>query len=146
VATVVGNAEVQTGSGRVRIGQVGGTASIKSSNGDVVLGEVAGGTRVRSANGSITVERPGAGVEAKTANGSIEVGPATNGVFDLSTSMGSIDLQVARGVAAKLDLSTTLGRVHNGLDEIAGPPADSTGTIEVHAHTSMGGVNVRRAS
>jgi len=146
VGSVSGDADVTTGSGRVRIDQVAGTANVKSSNGDIGLGTVAGGTRVRAANGAITVEHPGSDVRAKTANGSIRVGAAAGGVLDLSTSMGGIDVEVARGVVAKLDISSKLGRVVNGLGEISTHPGASGRTIEVHAHTSFGAVAVRRAA
>lgn len=146
VGSVSGDAEVSTGSGRVRIERVAGAADIKSSNGDIGLGAVGGGARVRAANGAISVEQPGSDVRAKTANGSIRVGAVSGGVLDLSTSMGGIDVEVAPGVVAKLDLSSKLGRVTNGLGEVSAQPGPSERTAEVRAHTSFGSVSVRRAA
>lgn len=146
VGSVTGDADVSTASGRVRLEQVAGTATVKSSNGDIGIGAVGGRARIRASNGAISVDRPGADVEAKSSNGSIRIGAAERGVLDLSTSMGGIDVEIARGVVAKLDISSKLGRVINGLDEIAGRPEPSDRTIEVHAHTSFGAVAVRRAA
>lgn len=146
VGSVSGDADVSTASGRVRLEQVAGSATVKSSNGDIGLGMIGGRARIRASNGAISVDRPGADVEAKTSNGSIRVGAAQRGVLDLNTSMGGIDVEIAGGVVAKLDISSKLGRVSNGLGEISGRPGPSDRTVEVHAHTSFGAVAVRRAA
>ena len=65
VDRVAGPAEVSTGSGRVRLGQIDGTAVIKNSNGDSWIGEVAGDLRVNAANGSISVDHANADVNAQ---------------------------------------------------------------------------------
>jgi hypothetical protein len=145
VDAVVGNAEVATGSGRVRIGEIGGTAVIKNSNGNTDIGTVTGELRVRSANGDISVDRADAKVEAKTANGSIRIGEVARGSVMLHTATGDLEIGVAEGTAAWLDLSTGHGRVHNSLDEVSQGPEKSEETVEVRAHTSYGDITVRRS-
>jgi DUF4097 and DUF4098 domain-containing protein YvlB len=145
VEEVAGDAEIATGGGRVRVGRIGGTAAVKNSNGHTDIGAVTGDLRVRSANGDISVGRAGAEVDAKTANGTIRVGEVARGRAVLDTSFGDLEVAVAEGVAAWLDLDTGHGRVHNLLDAVDRAPDRSEETVEVRAHTHYGDITVRRS-
>jgi DUF4097 and DUF4098 domain-containing protein YvlB len=141
---VAGTAEIHTGSGKVRIGEVEGSVVVKNSNGDTTIAAVDGDVRVRSANGDISVERAGAGVEAKTSNGSIRLGEVARGSVELGTALGDLEIGIAEGTAAWLEVNTGFGQVHNLLDN-ATRPEESDETVEVHAHTSFGGITIRRS-
>ncbi|GAA1243331.1 DUF4097 family beta strand repeat-containing protein [Pseudonocardia aurantiaca] len=141
---VAGNAEIYTGSGKVRIGEVEGSVVVKNSNGDTTIAAATGDVRVRSANGDISVDRAGAGVEAKTSNGSIRLGEVARGSVELGTAMGDLEIGIAEGTAARLDVNTKFGQVHNQLDNTTGPSA-SDETVEVRARTSFGGITIRRS-
>lgn len=145
VAAVGGKAEIATGTGRVRIGQIDGVAVIKNSNGDTEIGSVAGEVRVRSANGDISVERADAKVEAKTANGNIRIGAVTRDTVTLNTASGSLEVGVAEGTAAWLDLKTGHGRVVNSLADLGQRPENAEQTVEVRAQTSFGDITVHRS-
>lgn len=142
--TVAGNADIRTGSGKVVIGQIEGTAEIKNSNGDVGIDSVTGAARLRTANGDISVGRAAAGVEAKTASGHLRLGEVARGAVVLETSMGDLDIGVAQGTAAWLEVSTGFGRVHNLLDSTDSKP-DETDTVEVSARSSHGDITIRRS-
>lgn len=144
VGAVTGNAEVKTGSGHIRVGTVNGSLVVRNSNGHSEIGSVEGELRARSANGDINVEHAGALVEAKTAMGSINVGEVVRDTVTLSTAMGGIELGIAQGTAAWLDVKTGFGRVTNTLDGSDGP-GNSAETVKVTAHTSFGDITVRRA-
>lgn len=141
---VAGNAEISTGSGKVRIGEVTGTAVVKNSNRDTTFDEVTGDVRVRSANGDIAVGRAGAGVDAKTSNGSIRLGEVVRGSVVLATAMGDLEIGVAQGTAAWLEVNTGFGHVRNLLDT-ASKPDEADETVEVRGHTSYGDVVIRRS-
>jgi hypothetical protein len=145
VDTVDGDVEVTTGSGRVRIGGIGGTAVVRNSNGHTAIGTVAGEVRVRSANGDISVERAATGVDAKTSNGSIRIGEVVHDSVTLQTATGDLEIGVAAGTAAWLDLKTAYGRVHNELDGTGREPDPAEKTVAVRAHTSFGDITVRRS-
>jgi DUF4097 and DUF4098 domain-containing protein YvlB len=118
---------------------------IKNSNGDSWVGGIAGDLRVNSANGNISVDHAKAGVTARTANGDIRIGEVGHGSASLKTSLGEIEVGVQAGAAARLDVSTQFGRVHNSMDAAEGPgPADET--VEVHARTSYGDIVIRRSA
>jgi DUF4097 and DUF4098 domain-containing protein YvlB len=140
---VAGNAEIHTGTGKVRIGEVQGTLVVKNSNGDTEIDAVTGDVRVRSANGAISVEQAGAGVEAKSSNGNIRLGEVARGSVQLGTAMGDMEVGIAEGTAAWLDLNTGFGQVRNLLDNAAAP-AESDETVEVRGRTAYGDITIRR--
>jgi DUF4097 and DUF4098 domain-containing protein YvlB len=142
--SVAGNAELHTGTGKVSIGTVEGTLVVKNSNGDTEIDAVTGDLRVRSANGSISVEQAGAGVEAKTSNGPIRLGEIARGSVEIGTAMGDLEIGIAEGTAAWLDVNTGFGQVHNLL-ESAAQPEKSDETVEVRGRTSFGDITIRRS-
>ncbi|MEV6306927.1 DUF4097 family beta strand repeat-containing protein [Actinoplanes sp. NPDC051861] len=144
VDTVSGRAEISTGSGRIQIGDVDGAAEVKNSNGDTVIDAVTGDLRARSANGDITVEHAGADVDAKSSNGAIRLGEVVRGSVLLGASMGELEIGIAEGTAAWLDVNTSFGQVRNLMENAVGPE-DAQHTVEVRGNTSFGDITVRRA-
>ena len=144
VDRTTGHADIKTGTGRVRVGSISGTAVVRNSNGDNWIGDVSSDLRVSSANGRIVVDHAGATVTAKTANGEIRIGGVRSGAIVAQTAMGAIDIGVAEGVAAWLDLHTSFGNVANGLDATA-KPEPGVDSVEVRARTSFGDITIHRA-
>ncbi len=141
---VNGNAEISTGSGKIRVGGVEGTAVIKNSNGDTVIEKITGDLRVRSANGDIQVDRAGAGADVKTSNGGIRLGEVSHGSIVLGTAMGDLDIGIAEGAVAWLDVHTGFGQVRNLLSD-ATRPDDADRVVEIHGRTSYGDITVHRS-
>jgi DUF4097 and DUF4098 domain-containing protein YvlB len=144
VGAVTGNADISTGSGKVQIGEVDGAAEVKNSNGDSTIGTATGDVRVRNANGAINIERAGAGVDAKSSNGTIRVGEVARGSIVLGTAMGDLDIGIADGTAAWLEVNTGFGHVRNQLDS-ATRPAEADETVEVRGRTSYGDIIIHRS-
>jgi len=136
--------EIVASNGSIRIRHLGGACTVKNSNGTTWIGHAEGDLRVNAANGGIVTERADAGVTAKTANGSIHVGRVAAGEVSLETSSGGLELGIAEGVAAWLDLHTTTGRVRSELEQ-AEAPAEPASTVQVRARTTVGDIVVRRA-
>jgi DUF4097 and DUF4098 domain-containing protein YvlB len=141
---VAGDAEIHTGSGKVQVGEVAGAAVVKNSNGDTTIDDVTGDVRVRAANGDIHIGRAGAGVDAKSSNGSIRVGEVARGSVVLGSAMGSLDVGIAEGTAAWLEVSTGFGHVRNLLEDADRPEAADE-TVEVRGHTAYGDITVHRS-
>lgn len=144
VDEIAGKAEIKT-AGAVRIGTIDGPAVIKNSNGDTRIGEITGEARVNAANGGIEVDRAHSAVDAKTANGDIRIDEVAHGVVVAQSALGTVEVGVADGVPAWLDLETRFGHVENDLDD-AGRPEPGEDSVEVHVHTSMGDIRIRRSS
>jgi len=145
VDRVDGDAEVTNGSGDIRLGAVLGAAVVKNHNGGTTIGTVAGDLRVKAANGSISVACAGADVTAHSAHGDVRVDGVSRGYANLKTAMGEIEVGVAAGSAARLDVHTSFGRVRSMLDEV-GSPAKDADCVAVDARTGMGDIVVRRAA
>ncbi|HWB34509.1 MAG TPA: hypothetical protein VHA75_00640, partial [Rugosimonospora sp.] len=121
-----------------------GGAVVKNSNGDTAIDAVAGDLRVRNANGAIEVERAGTGVDAKTSNGSIRLGELVRGSVVLGTSNGNLDVGIAEGTAAWLEVNTGYGQVRNLLEN-ATRPEEAEQTVEVRGRTSYGDIVIHRS-
>lgn len=138
-----GSTEVTTRSGQVQIGAVEGTVVVKNSNGDTTIDAVTGDVRVRAANGNISVERAGADVDAKTSNGRIRLGEVARGLVVLETATGDLEIGIAEGSDARLDLNTGFGRVRNRLED-AVQPGETGETVEVRGRTAHGDIIINR--
>jgi DUF4097 and DUF4098 domain-containing protein YvlB len=127
-----------------RIGAIDRDATIKNSNGDTWVGLAGRDLRVNSANGDIAVDRANGTVVAKTANGDVRLGAVTRGSVVAETGRGGLEIGIADGTAAYLDLQTQFGRVDSELESAEGPPAQAD-TVEVRGRTGLGDIRVRRA-
>jgi DUF4097 and DUF4098 domain-containing protein YvlB len=141
---IAGNAEISTGSGKVQIGEIEGAAVVKNSNGDTTIDAVTGDLRVRAANGAISVGQASAGVDAKTSNGSIRLGEVARGSVVLGTAAGDLEIGIAEGTAAWLQVNTGFGHVRNLLENAA-RPEESDETVEVRGRTSYGDITIHRS-
>ena len=141
---ITGNLDVHTGSGRVELGDIAGGVIVKNSNGASTVASAGGLVRVRNANGDITVGHAGAGVDAKTSNGTIRIGEVVRGSVALITPAGDLDIGIAEGTAAWLEVKTGFGHVRNLLENAAGPE-EAAETVEVHARTSYGDITIHRS-
>jgi hypothetical protein len=141
VEAIDGRAEIKT-AGAIRVGSIDGPAVIRNANGDSHVGEVVGDVRLHASNGAIVVDRARASLVAKSANGGIRIGEVAQGRVVAQTAMGPIEIGIAEGVPAWLDLSTKFGAVRNDLED-SERPADGD-VVEVQASTSMGDITIRR--
>lgn len=144
VDQAAGDAEVTTNSGAVRIDSINGAAVVKNSNGETWIGDVTGDLRASSANGNIVVDHAHAAVVAKTANGNVRIDEVERGAILVETARGRVEIGVADGVSAWLDLKTSFGRVANGLDDASQPEAGEA-TVEVRARTAFGDITISRS-
>lgn len=144
VDQVAGNAELTSGSGKLRVSRIDGSATIKNSNGDCWVGEISGTLRITSGNGTVAVDRPAGDVTLATGNGDVRVGDLISGVASTKTGMGRIEIGIHAGTAALLDLHTSFGSVRNSLDSTDSPDG-AAATVELRAHTGYGDIVIRRA-
>jgi Toastrack DUF4097 len=143
IERAAGRAEISTGSGRLEVRRVDGSAAVRNSNGDTWIGDVVGELRVNAANGKIAVDRPQSAVFAKTANGDIVLGAVACGEVVAETGWGRVEISVANGVPAWLELHTNHGRVRNEL-HAASAPEPSEEAVEIRARTGHGDITIHR--
>ena len=143
VEHATGHVEVTTGSGEVRLRELGAGAVVKNSNGDTWIGTAGGDLRLKAANGSIAVDVAHASVVAKSSNGDVRLGEVLRGSVVLETRLGDLEVGIREGTAAWLDVRAAAGKVHNSLDA-AEAPGPSAETVEVRARTTAGSVVIGR--
>jgi DUF4097 and DUF4098 domain-containing protein YvlB len=141
--SVDGEAHATTATGSIRLGAVGGAVTLKNSNGDSWVGSAGGDLHAKAANGDVVVGQARGDVDAATANGTIRIGAAHRGSVAVRTAAGELEVGIARGTAAYLDLHTQFGKVLNQLDS-TGAPEPGEHNVQVRARTSFGNIIVRR--
>ncbi|GIF06936.1 DUF4097 family beta strand repeat-containing protein [Actinoplanes siamensis] len=143
--SVRGDADISTGTGKVQVGDVDGAVQVRNSNGDTTVDAATGEVRVRNANGDIEIERLGAGADVKTSNGGIRLGELVHGSVTLGTATGDLDIGIAAGTAAWLEVTTGYGHVRNLLEQ-GGEPAATEQSVEVRGRTAFGDITIHRSS
>ncbi|WP_353827120.1 DUF4097 family beta strand repeat-containing protein [Agromyces sp. SYSU T0242] len=145
VGRATGAVELTSSAGSIRIRELSGEALIKNPNGSTTIGEVTGTLVVRGAHGDVTVADARGSVTARTSHGNLLVERIDGGSVRLEAGYGGIEVGVAEGTAAWLDVSSQHGAVRNTLQPADAPDADET-TVELHARTSWGDILIRRPS
>lgn len=145
VGRVSGSAEIKTGTGRVSVEEVDGSANVKNSNGVTEIRAVGGDLRVRSANGDILIGQAAAGIDAKTSCGTIQVGEVVRGTVELKTGYGDLEVGIAEGTAAWLDVHTGFGHLRNTLSEAGADHVPAGEQAAIKASTSFGDITIRRS-
>jgi DUF4097 and DUF4098 domain-containing protein YvlB len=140
-----GNLLAVSGSGAIRLGTVARDAIVKSGNGAATIASVGGDARISTGSGDITIDRSRGTVVAKTAHGSIRASALESGEAGLRTAFGTIEIGIAEGTVARLDVQTERGTVRQELAP-TGAPSDDARTVAVKARTGMGDIVVRRAA
>jgi DUF4097 and DUF4098 domain-containing protein YvlB len=144
VARSVGHTDVTSAAGKIWIGEIDGTGVAKTASGDITVGEVTGDLRLKTAYGEITVERALATVAAKTAYGDVRIGEVVRGSVVLATGWGDMEVGIADGTAAWLDVASGSGSVRSYLQAADGPDPGGE-SVEVRARTGAGDIVIRRS-
>ena len=144
VEHVAGDAEITTASGDVRVGVVEGTATITDKHSDIALAEAMGPLHLRGTHGEVSVGRVFDGMVVRNAYGGVHVDELVAGACDVATTYGEVEIGIAEGTAAWLDVGSDTGAVHNRLAEQPGPAAFDR-TCGIHARTRDGDIVIRRA-
>ena len=145
IGRATGAVELSSSAGSVRIRELAGDATIKNPNGSTTIGEVTGTLVVQGAHGDVTVANARGAVTAKASYGNILVERIDGGRVQLEAGYGGIEVGVAEGTAAWLDVSSQHGAVRNKLQP-SDAPGDDDNTVELHARTSWGDILIRRPS
>jgi DUF4097 and DUF4098 domain-containing protein YvlB len=135
--------EITTSSGDVRVGVVEGSASITNNDSDIIVTEARGPLQLRGSHGDMAIERLYADLLARNAYGSVRVTEVVEGTCDIATTYGEVDIGIAEGTAAWLDVRSDTGTVRNHLDQQPGPD-EFDHTAEVRARTRDGDVLIHR--
>ncbi len=144
IGEIAQDASIDSATGEIRIDRVGGNAKIDNANGDARIGSIEGDLKLSGANGDVLVRHSGGSVSANTAFGAVQLLSVARGKVKVNSARGDIEIGIAAGTAAWLNLSTTFGQARSELDASAAPDTPQP-TVEVSANTMFGDITVRRA-
>jgi DUF4097 and DUF4098 domain-containing protein YvlB len=138
-----GSVELRTSTGNLHIAQAGADVTAKTSAGDVTVGDGSGDLRLTTSAGDVRVERAAGSVHAKASTGDVRLHSVRAGTVAVESSYGRIDIGVADGTAAWLDVEARHGVVRSELEQ-SGPPADTETSVEIRANAGYGDIVLRR--
>ena len=110
-----GKLDLETGDGRINLGNFKGEMDLKSGDGSETLDAVDGRLRATTGDGHIKANGRFDDLDLKTGDGHIEVqaaaGSTVNGSWRLETGDGSVTLGIPSNLAADVDLHTSDGHI-----------------------------------
>lgn len=134
----------KSGSGDIAAGTVTDAAEITTGSGDIVVREATGPVTAKSGSGDVQLTRlRAATLSVSTGSGDISAA-STTGSVDLRSASGSIEVGVADGLPAWLDLNTVNGDIRIDLDA-SQQPEDGQPYVTVRCRTASGEIDIHRA-
>ncbi|CAM2894087.1 DUF4097 family beta strand repeat-containing protein [Skermania piniformis] len=137
-------AELRTAAGSVRVDRADAELDAATAAGDVVVEAATAPLRLATSAGRVRVGRATTDVRANTSAGDIRLGSVAGGTVTAAAAFGGIEVGVAEGTAAWLDVQARLGAVRSDL-ESAGEPEPGEPTVRIHATAGVGDIVLRRA-
>jgi hypothetical protein len=127
---IKGPVDATSGSGSLRLSQIGGEVHSRTGSGDIEMESVNGNVRTSSGSGSIHATGIAGGLVASTGSGDVKLEQTAAGDVEVSTGSGEVELSGVKGGA----------RVTTGSGRIA---AEGQPSGEWRLHTGSGDVSVR---
>jgi DUF4097 and DUF4098 domain-containing protein YvlB len=142
----VGELNVKTASGGVRVGDVAGAASLNTASGDMILGRVGGALTVNSASGDVSVREAAADATVSTASGDVRVDALVQGRAKLRSASGDLTAGIVKGSTVWVDARSMSGDTTSELELGDAQPAEEGGpVVELQAMTMSGDITIVRA-
>jgi hypothetical protein len=142
---VSGDVHLTCASGDIEGRSVGGHLGFKGASGDIDVGTVGAGATVRSASGDIRISRLDGPTIITVGSGDVtlhQVGPGSVNVRAIS---GDVEVGVRSGMGVWLDVSSTSGDIHSGLDADGRGGDEGGADLELTLSTVAGDIRIDRA-
>jgi DUF4097 and DUF4098 domain-containing protein YvlB len=148
VESAVGHTIISVASADVRCGRVGG-GEIKTASGDVQIDIVTGEVAVSTGSGDIELGESDS-CKLRSASGDLRIGAIRQGVADLKTASGDIEVAVVSGALVAVDAESVTGDLSSEIELSGSEPETAAGAdhdrqIELILRTVNGDIQVRRA-
>ena len=140
----VGDVDLSTASGDVRLREVARETVLQTASGDAVIQRAGGDVRAKTASGDLIIGHAAHSVQAQVASGDVVIDSVATGTADVSSVSGDVSVGVAPGIGVYLDLSSVSGRVRSELDA-----DEQEGSVEpgltLRCKTVSGDIKITRA-
>ena len=148
VEGLAGPAELSSGSGDVRLNEIGGDVTARTGSGGITISGVKGILRASSGSGEIRADQISGAITASTGSGDVRLTQSGAGDVEVSTGSGTVEVN---GVKGGVQIGTGSGnitaegtptgnwRLHTGSGELTVELPQQT-SFELYAHTSSGNI------
>lgn len=148
VQGVAGPAESSSGSGDVRLDEIGADVTARTGSGELTITGVKGTLRASSGSGNIRAEQIAGPITASTGSGDVRLTQSGAGDVEVSTGSGTVEVNGVNGAAR---IGTGSGnitaegtpskdwRLHTGSGDLTVQLPQQT-SFELYAHTSSGSI------
>lgn len=146
---LAGFAEASSGSGNVRLNEIGADVTAHTGSGEITITGVKGALRATSGSGNIRADQIGGAITASTGSGDVRLTQSGQGDVEVSTGSGTVEVNDVKGAA---QIGTGSGnitaegtptadwRIHTGSGDLTvALPQQSS--FELYARTSSGSIN-----
>jgi DUF4097 and DUF4098 domain-containing protein YvlB len=137
---------VKGASGDVRVRHVGGQLRVHLASGDVFADSVVGGATVRTASGDIALGTVAGESSITSLSGDVVIHRAEPRSLAVQAVSGDVEVGIAPGVPAVLDVSSLSGETRSELDISSTPSSGDVPPLDVKVNTVSGDVRIRRAT
>ncbi|HEV8562167.1 MAG TPA: DUF4097 family beta strand repeat-containing protein [Actinophytocola sp.] len=140
-----GLANVNSGSGSVRLGPMQVGLRARTGTGDLEVIAVGGPTTLFTGSGDVWVGAVSGDLMARTGSGDLTVADAASGQIELQTGSGAIRVGVRSGSPAEIDLSSGTGEARSELP-LSGSRPESALALRIRGRTASGSAVVSPAT
>ena len=141
ISDLGGSLKANTGSGSIDANGLSGRVALETGSGDIRAEmHSAPDVKAQTGSGSIRLKGVNGGLFAETGSGDIEIDGQPGSAWKLETGSGSVTLNTGGGAKFSLDATTGSGSIHSD------PPISVHGSLERHhvmGDVNGGGVTVR---
>jgi DUF4097 and DUF4098 domain-containing protein YvlB len=141
-----GVANINTGSGAVRLGPMLAGLRARTGTGDLEVTSVGGPTSLFTGSGDVWLGAVSGDVMARTGSGDLTVADAASGQVELQTGSGAIRVGVRAGSAAEIDLTSATGEARSELTLSDQQPTSDKPSLRIHGRTGSGAAVVSPAT
>jgi hypothetical protein len=144
---IAGDVQISCASGDVGGRTIGGHFSFKGASGDLDIGTVGGGALIRNASGDVMIRRLDGPSTITVGSGDIELRDVGAGSVNVRAISGDVQIGVREGMGVWMDVSSTSGDVHSGLDPASRDEApEDDPQLELTVITVSGDVDISRVA
>ena len=144
---VAGDVQISCASGDVSGRTIGGHFSFKGASGDLDIGSIGGGALIRNASGDVSVRRLDGPSTITIGSGDVELREVGAGTVSVRAISGDVQIGVRPGMGIWMDVSSTSGDVHSGLDPSPSREGSETDPqLELTVNTVSGDVEIERVA
>ncbi len=148
VEGLAGPAESSSGSGDVRLNEIGADVTARTGSGGITISGVKGVLRASSGSGEIRADQISGAITASTGSGDVRLTQSGAGDVEVSTGSGTVEVN---GVKGAVQIGTGSGnitaegtptgnwRLHTGSGDLTVELPQQT-SFELYAHTSSGSI------